>query len=72
VAPNDWVVVASRRGRLRARAYVTATVAPGQVFVPMHFADTNILTDDEFDPLSRQPAYKYGAVEVGLPERWDR
>ena len=34
---------------MRARAFVTATVAPGQCFVPMHFARTNQLTDAVFD-----------------------
>ena len=56
---------------MRARAFVTATVAPGQVFVPMHFARTNQLTDAVFDPYSRQPSYKWAAVEVRLPETWD-
>ena len=44
---------------------------PGQVFVPMHFARTNQLTDAVFDPYSRQPSYKWAAVEVRLPETWD-
>ena len=65
------VVVHSVRGSMRARAFVTATVAPGQVFVPMHFARTNQLTDASFDPYSRQPSYKWAAVEVRLPEPWD-
>jgi assimilatory nitrate reductase catalytic subunit len=49
---------------MRARAVVTPTVGAGQVFVPMHYADTNRLTVSEFDPYSRQPSYKVGAVEV--------
>ena len=66
IAPEDWVVVASRRGSMRARAFVTSTVAPGQVFVPMHEVTTNQLTDSSFDPYSRQPSYKHCAVEVRL------
>ena len=34
ISPDDWVIVASARGSMRARAFVTSTVAPGQVFVP--------------------------------------
>jgi anaerobic selenocysteine-containing dehydrogenase len=64
ISPEDWVVVSSRRGSMRARAFVTSTVAPGQVFVPMHDASTNRLTDPSFDPYSRQPSYKHCAVEV--------
>ncbi len=64
VAPDDWVLVASARGEMEARAYVTPTVAPGQVFVPMHYAGTNRLTRPSFDPYSRQPSYKSAAVGV--------
>jgi assimilatory nitrate reductase catalytic subunit len=71
IEPGDEVVVDSARGQLRCRAFVTATIEPGQVFVPMHFARTNQLTDAAFDPYSRQPSYKWAAVEVRRPEAWD-
>ena len=61
---GDWAVVCSARGTMRARAVVTSTVAAGQVFVPMHYVATNLLTNASFDPYSRQPSYKSGAVEV--------
>jgi anaerobic selenocysteine-containing dehydrogenase len=64
VAPDEWVLVASARGEMEARAYVTPTVSPGQVFVPMHYAGTNRLTRPSFDPYSRQPSYKSAAVGV--------
>jgi len=67
IESDDSVVVASVRGSLRARAFVTPTVAPGQVFVPMHYAETNQLTSPSFDPYSRQPSYKHCAVEVSRP-----
>jgi anaerobic selenocysteine-containing dehydrogenase len=38
--------------------------ARAQVFLPMHDAATNQLTDAVFDPYSRQPAYKACAVRV--------
>ncbi|HET6794918.1 MAG TPA: molybdopterin oxidoreductase family protein [Acidimicrobiales bacterium] len=60
------VVVASPRGWLRARAAVTPTVGEGQVFIPMHYEATNRLTAPAFDPYSRQPSYKTGAVEVSI------
>ena len=53
-----WVVVESRRGSARARAFVTPTVPAGQLFLPMHDGSTNLLTLSAFDPESRQPAYK--------------
>jgi assimilatory nitrate reductase catalytic subunit len=71
ISPEDWVIVVSARGSMRARAFVTSTVAPGQVFVPMHDARTNQLTDPSFDPYSRQPSYKHCAVDVRLPQPGD-
>jgi assimilatory nitrate reductase catalytic subunit len=64
IEPNQWVIVESRRGQMRARAYITPIVAVGQAFVPMHYARTNQLTFPSFDPYSRQPNYKNCAVRV--------
>ncbi|MCU1388015.1 MAG: molybdopterin oxidoreductase [Ilumatobacteraceae bacterium] len=67
IRSGDWVDVASTRGRVdRIRARVTATVRAGEVFVPFHWDDrcANRLTDDEFDPISREPNYKQCAVRV--------
>ncbi len=64
VNDGQEVVVESRRGRAEARAFVVPTVAPGQVFLPMHDESTNRLTLAAFDPESRQPAYKACAVRV--------
>ncbi len=64
IDPNAWVVVRSARGSMKARAHVTNVVRPGQVFVPMHYAETNQLTFPSFDPHSRQPSYKASAVSV--------
>jgi assimilatory nitrate reductase catalytic subunit len=71
IEPGEEVVVTSVRGSMRARAFVTSTVSAGQVFVPMHFARTNQLTQASFDPYSRQPSYKWACVEVRRPEAWD-
>jgi predicted molibdopterin-dependent oxidoreductase YjgC len=72
LVPDDWAVVRSIRGSMRARARVTPTIAPGQVFVPMHYVDTNRLTNPSFDPYSRQPSYKSGAVQVCRAGRHSR
>lgn len=64
VSPNEWVEVRSRRGAVRARAFVTNTVKAGQVFIPMHYEEMNRLTFPAFDPHSRQPAYKACAVSI--------
>lgn len=67
VQNHDWLCVESRRGRVdRVRARVTSIVAPGQVFMPFHFAETNAnnLTIDACCPISREPNYKQAAVKV--------
>ena len=61
---GDSVQVTSRRGSLTARARLTSTLRPGQVFLPMHDASVNQLTASVFDPHSRQPSYKASAVRV--------
>ena len=64
VAPDEWVEIASARGSMRARARVTSTVRPGQVFMAMHDPAVNRLTFPSFDPSSRQPSYKHCAAVV--------
>jgi len=45
---------------------VTEIVAPGQAFVPFHFAEANAnqVTQSAFDPISREPNYKQSAVRI--------
>ena len=64
VQAGRQVTVRSRRGETTALAVVTPIVQPGQVFMPMHFAEVNVLTFPAYDPHSRQPAYKACAVQV--------
>jgi assimilatory nitrate reductase catalytic subunit len=67
---GEWATVSSARGSLRARVVVTPTVGDGQVFLPMHYVETNRLTRSSFDPHSRQPSYKTGAVQVVRAAGW--
>jgi assimilatory nitrate reductase catalytic subunit len=65
--PHEQVDVVSTRGRVRrVELRITEIIAPGQVFVPFHFAEWNIneVTQDIFDPISREPNYKQCAVRV--------
>jgi assimilatory nitrate reductase catalytic subunit len=61
---NQPVTVRSRRGRIECAAVASPSVQPGQVFIPMHYDVTNQLTRTEYDPHSRQPSYKYCAVQL--------
>ncbi len=71
VQANQYVIVESQRGKVKARAYITSSVKAGQVFLPMHYRDTNKLTHAHFDPYSRQPSYKDCAVRVRPIEAYD-
>ena len=64
ILPGDIVTVSSRRGSVKVAAVVLATLQPGQVFMPMHYPETNQLTLDTFDPYSKEPSYKACAVNL--------
>ena len=64
IAPDELVQVSSQRATVQARAFITNSVRPGEVFMPMHYETMNRLTFAAFDPHSRQPAYKASAVRI--------
>jgi anaerobic selenocysteine-containing dehydrogenase len=64
IGPGEAVVIESQRDSVRARAFLTPTITRGQVFLPMHYAGVNRLTNSVFDPHSKQPSYKACAVRV--------
>lgn len=64
ITPNSEIQIASRRATLTATAFITPTVQPGQIFIPMHYREVNRLTFPAFDSYSRQPSYKACAVQV--------
>jgi assimilatory nitrate reductase catalytic subunit len=66
-APHMRVNIVSARGRtIGVELRVTEMIAPGQVFMPFHFAETNVneVTQSAFDPVSREPNYKQCAVRI--------
>ena len=74
IRTGDVVRVVSPRGEVeRVTARVTAIVRAGEVFIPFHYdeACANRLTNDEFDPISREPNYKQCAVRVEPVPRAD-
>ena len=65
--PRDKVTVVSRRSKVSGlELRITGIVAPGQVFMPFHFAEnnSNLVTLGAFDPISREPNFKQCAVRV--------
>jgi len=73
--PHDRVTIRSRRGAVAdLELRITGIVAPGQVFMPFHFAEanSNIVTLGAFDPISREPNFKQCAVRIERTSRHDR
>jgi len=72
VGEGDWLRITSRRGKLDAQVRI-GKVAPRELFLPFHFGywdspgharAANELTLFEWDPVSKQPHYKYAAVAL--------
>lgn len=71
IADGARIIVYSRRGCIQLTAEVTAATPPGTVFGTFHWGDLyapecniNYLTHSALDPLSKQPEFKFAAVEV--------
>jgi len=66
ITQNQWIYVSTRRGNVKAQASIIPTIKEGQIFMPMHYEETNKLTFPAFDPYSRQPSYKTCAARVSI------
>ena len=72
IQDGQLVDVRGRRGEVRVRAQVTEDVRPGLCFLPMHWGKrlsstlnrANNLTNSLVDPRSKEPDFKFSAVEV--------
>ena len=69
---GDIAVIKSRRGEVQVKVNVTSDIRDGMVFLPMHwgkvlnndFGRANNITNDRVDPVSKEPDFKYCAVQV--------
>jgi ferredoxin-nitrate reductase len=72
IKEGDIVEIDNFRGSVRVAAKVTDDIKKGVVFLPMHWgkilqkdlARANNLTSDLVDPTSKEPDFKFAAVEV--------
>jgi len=69
---GDMVEVSSRRGKV-VQPVKIGNIIPGHVFIPFHYGywdrpgrsrAANELTITEWDPVSKQPHFKYAAVRI--------
>jgi len=68
IGNGQWVVAESRRARINVVVRLANTVQKGNVFIPLHYPETNQLTFPSFDPYARQPAYKACAIKLYIKE----
>jgi len=72
IEDGDLVEVKGLRGAVRVLAKLSETIKTGVVFLPMHWGKikggdlnrANNITHALLDPVSKQPDFKYAAVEV--------
>lgn len=72
IKDGDIVVIQNDRGKVQVPAKITTDIRQGVVFLPMHWgkilqsnaARANNLTSDLVDPLSKEPDFKFAAVQV--------
>jgi ferredoxin-nitrate reductase len=77
ISDGDIVEIDNFRGSVRVSARVTDDVKKGVVFMPMHWGKilqkdlgrANNLTSDRVDPISKEPDFKFSAVEVRKYEK---
>ncbi|KAH8819369.1 putative periplasmic nitrate reductase [Xylogone sp. PMI_703] len=73
IKDGEEVAISSRRGQIQLPVKV-GQIAKGQVFIPFHFGywdsederarAANKLTQEQWDPISKQPMFKSGAVKI--------
>jgi formate dehydrogenase (coenzyme F420) alpha subunit len=61
---GDVAQISTRRGEARAKVKVSRQIAKDVAFMPFHFADTNLLTNDALDPTAKIPEYKVAACKI--------
>ena len=72
IKEGDVVIIKSARGEVRVTVQLNFEIRKGVVFLPMHwgkilnndFGRANNLTNNLVDPVSKEPDFKYTAVEV--------
>ena len=77
IKDGDMVEVWNARGNARVKAKLSADIKQGVVFMPMHWGKilnsdlnrVNNLTQNLVDPKSKEPDFKFSAVEVRLYRR---
>ena len=71
VGEQAEALVQTRRGEAKAKVRITRRIPPGVLFMPFHFPEMNLLTNDALDPTAKIPEYKVAACRIRLVEGGD-
>ncbi len=74
IRDNDVIEIWNNRGNVQVKATYSEDIKPGVVFLPMHWGKilnsdlnrANNLTNNLVDPNSKEPDFKFSAVQVKL------
>lgn len=77
IKENDLVEIFNNRGTVRVKARLTSDIKEGVVFLPIHWGKVlnndlnraNNLTNNLVDAKSKEPDFKFSAVQVGLHKK---
>ncbi len=77
IKEGDLVEVINDRGNVRVKAKLTEDIKKGVCFLPMHWGKilnndlnrANNLTNNLVDPVSKEPDFKFAAVQVALHKK---
>lgn len=77
IREGDLVEVCSKNGDVRVKARLSGDIKRGVVFMPMHWGKilgndlnrVNNLTNNKIDPISKEPDFKFSAVQVRLYQK---
>ena len=72
IKDSEMITVFNTRGSMQLEAKISSDVKPGVLFVPMHwgkivnqkFGRANNITSSSIDPISKQPEFKFSAVNI--------
>jgi predicted molibdopterin-dependent oxidoreductase YjgC len=71
VGEQAEALVTTRRGEAKAKVRLTRCIPPGVLFMPFHFPEMNLLTNDALDPTAKIPEYKVAACRIRPVEKGD-
>ncbi len=64
IKENDLIEITSPRGKIVAKAVISTSIIQGAIFIPVTHRGMNYLTNDLYDPLSKEPDYNHSCVKI--------